>query len=191
MKHFITFIMIFSLALAFCLPSSSYSQSMKEFAKKGTFEAGGSISYQSSTFVSGGETSDDALNVFSFQPFFGYFVTDGFEIGVNPFGFTSISYGDESASEGNIFLASSYNFKAGKVTYPFIEALIGYSFSSNGSDRSGFSWGGRGGLKLAVTDKGLLNLAVQYTQITLNKSEDSERSGTNNIAIAAGFTVWF
>jgi len=46
------------------------------------------------------------------------------------------------------------------------------------------------GLKIAVTDKGLLNLGIQYTQITLDTSESTEKSGMDNFFVSAGFTIW-
>lgn len=83
-----------------------------------------------------------------------------------------------------------YNFKTGGKAYPFIEALVGYTAITGGGDVSGLSWGGRMGLKIAVTDKGLLNLGIQYTQITLDTSESTEKSGMDNFFVSAGFTIW-
>ena len=90
-----------------------------------------------------------------------------------------------------ILVAPSYNFQTEGIAYPFIEALLGYTSQSDGSSRSGFSWGGRGGVKIAVTDKGLLNLAIEYVQITENPDGANNRYGQNQLSVAAGFTVWF
>jgi hypothetical protein len=89
-----------------------------------------------------------------------------------------------------IFLAPSYNFSTKGNAYPFIEALLGYTSSSNGETHSGFSYGARGGMKLAVTDKGLLNLGIQYLVINQSPSDATERQGSNNLSISAGFTIW-
>jgi len=178
------------LAVLIVFASISPAQETKKFALKGSTELGGSISFQSLTPVSNGNTGD-ATTIFSLAPYIGYFVADGFEIGLNPLGITSISLSGSSATQVMIFAAPSYNFKTEGIAYPFIEALLGYTSQSNGSSRSGFSWGGRGGVKLAVTDKGLLNLAIQYIQITLNPSGATNRYGSNQLAIAGGFTVWF
>jgi hypothetical protein len=168
----------------------SVAQDGKKFASKGSTELGGSISFQSVTSVYNGKTGD-ATTVFSLAPFVGFFVADGFEIGVNPLGITSISYSGHSATQIMIFAAPSYNFDTDGIVYPFIEALIGYTSQSSSSSRSGFSWGGRGGIKLAVTGKGLLNLGLQYLQITLNPSGATDRNGSNQLSVSAGFTVWF
>ena len=166
------------------------SQKTKRFATRGTTELGGSISFQSITPVSNGNTGD-ATSIFTVLPFVGFFVADGFEIGLNPLGITSISPPSGSSfTQIMIFAAPSYNFNTGSRVYPFIEALLGYASQSNGSSRSGFSWGGRGGVKVAVAEHGLLNLGLQYIQITLNRSGASERSGSNNFSVSAGFTVW-
>jgi hypothetical protein len=180
--------MCVAAALIF-VASVTMAQNESGFATKGCVELGGSISFQSTTPVSDGSTSD-AIKTFSLAPFVGYFVTDGFELGFNPFGIESISYTGASVTQIMIFVAPSYNFKTEGKAYPFIEALFGYTSSSNGSSRNGFSWGGRGGVKVAVTGNGLLNLGVQYVQIALNPSGAAKRDGSNQLAISAGFTVW-
>lgn len=162
----------------------------KRFAAKGTTELGGSISFQSVAPVSNGNTGD-ATSVFTVLPFIGFFAADGFEIGVNPLGITTVSPPSGSSfTQIMIFAAPSYNFNTGSRAYPFLEALLGFTSQSNGSTRSGFSWGGRGGVKVAIAEHALLNLGLQYIQITLNQSGAAERSGSNNISVSAGFSVW-
>ncbi len=179
------------IVMMLALPAQvTLAQEMNRFALKGCTELGGSISFQSVTPVYNGN-SGDATTVFSLSPFIGYFPADGFEIGVNPFGITSATHSGHTATQVTIFAAPSYNFKTEGIAYPFIEALIGYTSQTDGSTFSGFSWGGRAGVKLAVTGKGLLNLALQYIQITLNPEGAANRNGSNQLAISAGFTVWF
>jgi hypothetical protein len=182
------------MAIIVCIASVSFAQEGKKFATKGSTELGGSISFQSLTPVSNGNTGD-ATTIFSVAPFIGYFVADGFEIGLNPLSITSISYPNNSDSyiQITIFAAPSYNFNTESIAYPFIEALLGYTSSQSigWNLGGGFSWGGRGGVKLAVTDKGLLNLAVQYVQIAHGPGGAAGRYGENQLAISAGFTVWF
>ncbi len=179
------------IVVMLALPAQvSLAQETNRFALRGCTELGGSISFQSVTPVSNGN-SGDATTVFSLSPFIGYFPADGFEIGVNPFGITSATHSGHTATQVMIFAAPSYNFKTEGIAYPFIEALIGYTSQTDGSTFSGFSWGGRAGVKLAVTGKGLLNLAIQYVQITLNPEGAVNRNGSNQLAISAGFTVWF
>jgi hypothetical protein len=190
LSRHITVSALLPLAMAAMLAPISQAQESNKFATKGCAELGGSISFQSLTPVYNGNTGD-ATTTFSLEPFIGYFVVDGFEIGLNPLGIQHTSYSGGSSTTVAIFAAPSYNFKTGGIAYPFIEALLGYTSGSNGSTLSGFSWGGRGGVKLAVTGKGLLNLAVQYIQITMNPSGATNRYGGNQLAVSAGFTVWF
>jgi hypothetical protein len=184
------FLVLLAVAMIVSVTTETTAQERQKFALKGTTELGGSISFQSITAVSDGNTGN-AVTVFALAPFIGYFVTDGFELGLNPLGITSISYSGSSSTQVTIFLAPSYNFKTESIAYPFIEALIGYASQSNGTTLSGFCWGGRAGAKLAVTDKGLLILGLEYVQLTLNPSGAPNRNGSNQLAISAGFTVWF
>ena len=178
---------ILSVLLVFGLLVCTCSgQGSEGFATKGTTEAGGSISLTSMTPVYNGETGHSSTT-FTCAPFVGYFVSDGFEIGVNPLGITVYS---SSLTLINIFLAPSYNFKTEGNAYPFIEALLGYTAQSSGS-MSGFSWGGRVGVKTPVTGHALLNLSAEYLQVTLNRSGASKRNGSNQLLVSAGFTVWF
>lgn len=183
-------ISLIALALVLCLASVSRAQEDKKFGMKGTTELGGNIQFQSMTPVVNGSTHE-SMTVFSVAPFIGYFVADGFELGVNPLGITSISTAGGSVTEVMIMAAPSYNFKTEGNAHPFIEALVGYTTQSSGDNSaSGLSWGGRGGVKISVTDKGLLNLGIQYLQITTNPDGATTRYGSNQLTISAGFTIW-
>ncbi len=164
-------------------------QEQKSFATEGTGEIGGNISFQSLTPVANG-VSGDATTIFAFSPFVGYFPADGFEIGLDPLGITSISSGGHSTTEVMFFVAPAYNFKTQSNVYPFIELLLGYTSQSNSSTESGFSWGGRGGVKVDVVSHALLNLGVEYLNINLNPSGAVNRYGIDEFALSAGFTVW-
>ena len=171
-------------------PGVARSQEARQFATKGVTEFGGSVSFSSVTHVRSG-TSGQTTTVLSIAPFIGYFLLDGFELGVNPLGITSYSSeGVATATAIRIFLAPSYNFRTQSTSHPFVEALLGYTAQSNGDGEKGFSWGGRAGLKINVGETGLLNVGVQYLLITLNRSGATERSGYNELSIAAGFTLW-
>jgi hypothetical protein len=180
------------LAVIVCIFFAATSEAqVGRFARKGVMELGGSVSFNSITPVINGN-SGNATSVFAIQPYLGYFLFDGFELGVNPLGITITSppTGD-SQTELGFFLAPAYNFYVGGIVYPFIEGLIGYtSVSQGGSSASGISFGGRGGIKVALTGKGLLNLGIEYRLITTNPSGADKRFGYNLLAITAGFTVW-
>jgi opacity protein-like surface antigen len=177
------------LILFLLMGSPCYSQDNNKFTASGTTELGGSISFQDIIPVSNGVTGN-TTTIFSFAPYIGHFVTDGFEIGLNPLGITSINLAGNSTTQIMILFAPSYNFQTDGSAYPFIEALLGYTAQTDGSSESGFSWGARVGVKLAVTTKGLLNISIQYLQITQNPSGADNRYGTNQLAVSAGFTVW-
>ena len=127
---------ILFVALFIFLLSSSEplkAQNAWNFAKKGVIELGGSISYQNITSVYNG-SSGSSTGIFMFQPYFGYFPVDGFEIGINPLGITVLS----NITVYNIFLAPSYNFKETGILFPFIEGQIGYTAQDySGSSLSG------------------------------------------------------
>src|SRR3990172_1880653 len=131
-RHFTVFSALLALVMFVLLGPKSLAQEGKKFAMRGSTELGGSISFQSITPVSNGNTRD-ATTIFSLSPFIGYFVADGFEIGLNPLGITSISSSGSSSTQVMIFVAPSYNFKTEGIVYPFIEALFGYTSQSNGS----------------------------------------------------------
>ncbi len=189
MKRSAVYFPVLVVSLVLLNNSVSIAQDERTFALKGTSELGGSISLQNEVPVSNGK-SGSAVTYFHFAPFIGIFVADGFEIGVNPFEISTASYSGSSATQFLVLLAPSYNFRTKGIAYPFVEALIGYASQSGNSSRSGFSWGGRGGVKLAVTDRGLLNFGIQYLEVTLNSSGATTRSGYNNVMISAGFTIW-
>jgi hypothetical protein len=171
----------------------------KQFATKGTTELSGTISYSNFTMVSNGETSDNDLSIFTVAPQIGYFVTDGFELGLG----TGISllpgYSVLSPSEGEstnifqLFLAPSFNLRTeNKSIYPFLEAQLGYtSMSSGDNTESGFSYGGRVGVKFVASNNFLITLSGQYLLITLNPEGADERNGLNYLTIGVGVSGFF
>ena len=167
-------------------------QGGERFATKKQIEVGGTIGFASVTPVVAGKTKD-ATTFFSIQPYVGYFVIDGLEIGLIPMIDITSPSGGNSTTDLNIFLAPAWNFQLqnGMVT-PFIEGLIGISsISSGGNSASGLSFGGRGGVKLNVTGNALLDIDVRYLMITEKPKDVTDRYGYNNLGIGIGFTVWF
>jgi hypothetical protein len=169
-------------------------EARRTFTGPGTFELGGSLAFHSTTQVSNGSTGDVVTTVSAF-PFAGYFVVEGVEIVLNPLG---VSYTSQPGRNTLDFLTLggiAYNFRANARVFPFIEGLGGYAYSrdDNGGfieSRSGVAWGGRGGLKILVTGTGILNIGLQYIQVTLDRTIDTSRNGYNDISATAGFTVW-
>jgi hypothetical protein len=178
--------------------SPSYSQDVK-FATKGITEIGGSVSFSSYTPVFNGETEEDGISILTFAPQIGYFIGDGFELGFA----TGISLlpgiSSISPDEGDgitllqLFAAPSYNFTTGsETTFPFIEGLLGYtSLSSDGDDASGFSYGGRGGVKIVLVEHLLMTVSGQYLLMTFNPEGADERSGFNYLSFGVGISGYF
>ncbi len=161
------------------------------FAKKGVIELGGSLGYSSQTSVYGSQTGSTTSTI-QLSPYFGYFLSDGFELGVDPFSILSMSSGGSSITQIMFLVAPSYNFTTNGSVYPFVEALLGYtSISGGGETGGGFSWGLKGGIKINVTGNGLLNFGLQYAQYTYTPSGASERYGFNTISLSGGFTIFF
>lgn len=170
----------------------------KEFAKKGITEISGSVYYSSYTTVSNGQTGD-AISIFGLAPQIGYFVTDGFELGLG----TGISLlpgvsivspeNGNSTTYTQLFLSPSYNIiLESKRVYPFFEAQLGYTSVSSGDNSiSGFSYGGRAGIKIIAIEHFLISFSSQYLAITLNNDAATERNGFNYFTIGFGISGYF
>jgi hypothetical protein len=166
----------------------------RSFAMAGTFEFGGSAAFSSNSGVLNGATADPVYSI-ALAPIAGYFVTDGLEIVVNPL---LVNY----AWQGNITALSlmpmaglAYNFRAHPRAFPYLEGVAGYAYnrSDNGTatvTRSGIAWAGRGGVKFLVTGTALVNIGLQYSQVTLKRDVDTGRNGYNLFSASAGLTVW-
>jgi len=145
------------------------STQAQNFIQARTVELGGDVSFSSQSVPAGG----GSLSTLSFNPYLGFMTASGFEIGLLP-GITSITQGIYSATELNIFLAPSYNFKMTGNTYPYLEFLIGYnsitakenvSFfgsSANSQTAGGLGIGMGAGLKINLKGNSLLLVKFQY-----------------------------
>jgi hypothetical protein len=172
------------------------------FARQGVTELSGSISFESVTSVSN-DVSGDATTIFSFAPEIGYFVTDGFEIGISggitdglvfPPGLTSVNPPNGNGTTAfQFFLSPSYNVVTPKAkVYPFIELKLGYTSLSSGShSATGFSWGPRGGVKIPVVDHLLVLTSAQYLLITVNRENATMRTGFNYFSFGFGISGYF
>jgi hypothetical protein len=192
-----------SIMLAACLVSSrsiSMGQEERVFPHEGTFELAGTIAYANYTQIYQGEKGD-AISLISFSPQLGYFITENFEIGLSSGvvllpGLSLQSQGGTSYTALQLFLTPAYNFQSGggKLT-PFIEAQLGYTslaFSGEGvTSRSGFSYGGRGGIKFVPVEHFILTCAVQYLSINLKATGETERTGYNYFTIGVGVGAYF
>jgi hypothetical protein len=177
---------VYLVIIILCCTLNNYSQ----FARAGVIETGGDISFSSTKTVFDGETVGNSVNIFSFSPYFGYFITDGFELGFKPT-ISSISSGGGSTTTVFFFAAPAYNFVTSGNLYPYIEGLLGYTSQSNGTTRNGLSYGLAGGLKIGVGGRALVNTSIQYVAYTLDRDQTPGRDGFNQLWLGAGFRVWF
>lgn len=177
---------------------SSISVFGQNFANKGVWELGGMIGFSSTTIVFDGESANDALNTFRFEPYVGYFVINSLELGLIP-SYQTSSFGDASESTLGIYFAPAWNFDLKSQWFPFIEGRIGYasiSYDSGEPDsdeitNSGFAWGARGGAKYQIGNSAIASLSLGYTQNTLNPDNwEGDRNGTNIFDVMFGFTVF-
>lgn len=189
----------FTFALLTFMLVSSISVFAQDFAKKGVWELGGGIGFSSTTFVSNGESGDDALTNFTFEPYVGYFIINSLELGLIP-SFETSSLGDLSSNSFGVYFAPAWNFDLQSNLYPFIEGRIGYNTSTieyedeEGTFEqtlSGLAWGARGGVKLQLGSSALVNASLGYTQTTANPEDwEGDRNGTNGFDVMVGFTVF-
>ncbi len=176
------------------ISSNSPAQTTQNFAKQNTWEVGGSVSFTYIQNVSNGNTSSNGVNIFKIYPYVGYFVTDGFEIGLIP-AIELVGSGGSTSNSFAIYAAPSYNFFIKSLAYPYVQGAFGFnsiSYSGSSSSQSGIAWAIEGGVKINVGGNSLLKVGFDYGQKTLNKSGSSSgRSGLNTFSLVAGFNVFF
>lgn len=180
-----------AILLTSIIVSGASGQDETSFARTGDVEFGGSVSFRSTSPVSNG-TTGNATTAFLLEPYVGYFVADGFELGFNPFGYTTISYGGFRATEVMILVAPAYNVHETGSVYPFIEGLFGYTAVMQGDNTAdGFTWGGRAGVKNELAPHLLLSVSMKYLSVTTNPEGAQKRNGYNEFLFTAGLTAWF
>lgn len=143
--------------------------------QSGTVELGGDISFssvsqsQSNSFVS---DNNNSVATFSFNPYIGYMVSNGFELGFMP-GITTQSSGGQSATILNLFFAPSFNVNVSGTVYPYLEFLIGYNSikGTNGRTTGGLGVGLDAGLKVNIKGNSLLLFKIQYLNQTFSESD--------------------
>jgi hypothetical protein len=166
----------------------------RTFAMAGTVELVGALSFASYTPVVNGSTGSSSQTL-ALSPSVGYFVIDQVELVLNPLIVSFAWSGDVSTLTLMPLAGVAYNFRANPRAFPYLEGVAGFAYSrwSNGgmsSSERGLVWAGRAGVKALLTGTAIVNIALQYQQVTLNRSGDSERNGYNQIGFTAGLSVW-
>lgn len=176
-------------------PSDVRPAEKRRFAAAGVWELGGSATFQRSVPVVNG-VEGDAVYTLSALPYVGWFLIDGLELGLNPLGVGMTRTGESTVVDLRFLFAPSWNFRMTGEWYPFVEGLVGYTARLTSDDTGdttddGITYGGRVGVKFWVVPQGLLTVGVQYLQVTLDPANAKNRHGSNDIAGAVGFSVWF
>jgi len=171
-----------------------------QFARQGVIEFGGSVAYSSSTIVTDGTASNNSTSLLNFMPYVNYFIVNGFSVALSP-GVNILKYTGYSAITNlDLFVVPGYTFSVNNNFFPYIQVLLGYTSLSSDPislegiseklDNSGFSWGGKAGIKLPVGKSGLFSVGVAYTALNFSPKGADKRSGLNNIAVDMGFSVF-
>jgi hypothetical protein len=180
-------VLLMVFAVLVLITGTSYSQNNK-FAKANQWEIGGTMSFTSMTPVNDGETGK-SISIFRIAPSVGYFVINGYELGVIV-DLTSYNFGGSSNStDYSLYFAPAYNFRTNSISYPYIQGQIGFTGLSSGSgssDASGLAWGIEGGVKINIVGNGLAKIGINYNQRTLNTSNSTSRNGYNNVSVVLG-----
>ncbi len=180
MKHLLSIMFVIVV-----ISSVAFSQN---FGKTGTIEFGGQAAFMSTTPVVEGETGD-ATTVIMFQPSFGYFVMDGLEVGVNPLSITSMSQNSNTLTNIGFWAFGAYHFTDMGSTYPYLQALLGYTSVSDGDNTaSGLSYGVGAGAKFEIAGGLLLDANLNYRFYTYNPDGADKRWGNNVLTIGVGLS---
>lgn len=186
-------VILFTVILFMFITSVNlFSQSKKYFAKSNTWEIGGSFSYTNFKYVTDGNESS-GITFVSFAPYCGFFITNGFELGVIPT-LEVQDYDNYDISNLTVFLSPAYNFNTKSPAYPYIQGAVGYSsqWGKHMTTRSGLAWQVEAGLKYNVFSHSILKFGLNYSQKTLETTTSNDkRDGINTIGFSVGFNVFF
>jgi len=171
------------ICLCFVLFLTEFA-SAQSFTQEGTIEMGGDISFSSFK----GSESDEQLITLTFNPYIGYMMSPGFEIGLRP-QLTMIDDGDEILTTWGVYMADAYHFNLGSTIFPYVEFLIGFnSIANQGSRYGGFGVGGDGGLKINISGNSLLLLKFEYFHEEYNTEGDY--FSINTLSFGVGFRIF-
>jgi len=164
-----------------------------QFAKQGDVELGGSVAYSSTTVVSDGTAASQSTSLFNFMPYVNYFISNGFSVALSPtVNVLKVAGASDSMTNLDLFVIPGYTFTTQSIVYPYIEAMLGYTSLESGSNpiNSGFSYGGKAGIKLLVGKSGLFSIGVTYAVLDISPKGATKRDGFNELALSMGFSVF-
>lgn len=188
--------------LAFTLvASSAFAAGIGKGAKEiGAF---GSISDTTMEF-DGAESESLSATV---QANFGYFVTDGLQVGGAVFNQQSkdefTSGGTTSESETSTMgldgFAKYHFYKKGQTVVPYVGAQLGYVSSTttddegNESDGTAISYGAMGGAKFFVSESVSFNAELNYKlyELDFDFGGTTATADVTDLSVLLGFSVYF
>jgi len=171
------------------------------YALERTLEVSGSVLFAlsgNSTTYSGGAQSSSTETNFAFAPNISYFFVDQFAVGVT--GVLATNYtGATSTVTVAAYLSPTYVFDLKKDYFPYAALLIGgANLYSNGSNYAGLGVGAKAGIKLALFERVMLDLGLQYlyqdyaiTGIYSTASTTQTSQSTNELKATIGLSIWF
>jgi outer membrane protein W len=136
--------------------------------------------------------------------YIGYFLFDGFEIGLSPLGYsndhnTVFDISDKkkyylTISQINTYFSLAYNINLNKNYYPYVQISYGYieaKSSSNleffsSSKSSGNGYGIRAGIKYSIVQHALLNFGISYQSVSVDEEDPSSQ-----LSFSSGVSIWF
>lgn len=167
----------------------------------GRFSLGGASSFSFTSlkakFVSGGESSEsETTSNFTFTPQFGYFVADGFVLGLE----LQYEHAQDTESRSTSFTAGPYvkyyiDVESPTV-FPFLMAEAVFGSEKFGDEEvqlqtSGFSLSG--GIAIFVSENVSFDIGAGYASATQNWDDimDGLKMKASGIGLSAGFFVFF
>ncbi len=185
---------------------SAPSLAGERFGLRGHVELGGSIDFTNISF----SDSSKSTGIFSISPYVGFFAVNQLEIGLRPIVTIVSPPSGNSTTDLAIFLAPSWNISSRtSVVTPFIEGLIGFSSadvtvvtvnqnpppgvpatSVRSETVSGLAYGGRGGIKVQISDYGLLNFGLQFISLDRKTSKATASMRENRFSVNLGFSLF-
>jgi hypothetical protein len=168
-----------SILLLLIFPTLSFAQ--KSFLSVGTIEAGGELSFNSSSV----SQLEGSTTIFASSIYIGIMAAKGFELGFRP-GFTIIGTSASSLKSLDLYFNPNYNFSSDDKVYPYLGFIVGHnSIEDDNESHSGLGIGGEGGLKCFLGETSLLLVKLEYLT---KKYEDST---LKNFSLGLGFRFYF
>lgn len=172
-------IFISLLLLTVISVSDLSSQANNNFAGKKNWEIGGSFGI--------------SKNYKEFALYGGYFISDGFELGVIP-AVEFLKDDNKSMTTYAIYVAPSFHITTESTIFPYFQPAIGYYNISYGgrAESSGLTMDLEGGVKANILGNSMLKLAININKkFVWHFFSSNEKFWETNISFVAGLSLFF